>query len=127
MSEPLYRPVLVLATGEWEWELAVQGDPVTLPSEFTPQVGHRTNGASVPRFMRALLGHPCDADLFEPAFHHDVAYRVGMARFLADDLFYARLIRNGVQPWRARLLHLGVRVFGWLYWRRCRYGRGING
>jgi hypothetical protein len=89
--------------------------------------GFRTDGASIPRMLWALLGSPFDPRLVEAATYHDAAYRVGMHRGDADELFRLLLLANGVTPARARLLWFGVRVFGWRYWRRCRFGRGMGG
>jgi hypothetical protein len=51
---------------------------------------------------------------------------MGEPRDDADLRFRNALVSTGVGERRALLLWLGVRAFGWLYWRRCRVGRGIR-
>jgi len=88
--------------------------------------GFRTNGASIPRALWPFLGSPFDPRLIAAAVLHDHAYQFGVpARREADDDFALALREAGVGTHRASLLFLGVRLFGWLYWRRCRFGRGI--
>lgn len=90
--------------------------------------GFRTDGASIPRLLWPIVGSPFAPEVMPAAVRHDFDYRFGAtSRDVADRWFRRTAISEGVAPWRAWLLWSGVRAFGWLYWRRCRYGRGVNG
>lgn len=90
--------------------------------------GFRSNGASIPRLLWPVLGSPFEPALMPAAVRHDYAYRFGVPdRRQSDRQFRDMLRGRGVGAARTWLLWAGVRLFGWLYWRRCRYGRGVAG
>lgn len=89
-------------------------------------VGFRSDGASIPRVLWSVLGSPFEPDLVEAAITHDFDYRMGEPRSAADARFRVELLAAGVGRKRALLLWLGIRALGWIYWRRCRFGRGIS-
>ena len=108
-------------TGEYEVVACTPPSAAFLGPRF------RTDGASVPRLLWPVLGSPFDPALIEAAVYHDAGYRAGLPRGATDALFLTTMLSRGVHPLRARLLWLGVRAIGWLYWRRCRVRRGIAG
>lgn len=81
--------------------------------------GFRSDGASIPRLLWRALGSPYDPDVFAAAIAHDAMYRGEVVpRRDADAAFLALLAASGVRRRRRLLLWLGVRLFGWLVWRR---------
>jgi hypothetical protein len=121
-ARPRPHFVSVPETGEYELLAPFDCGEVVVPAGF------RTNGASIPRVLWPFLGSPFGPDVIGAAFEHDYAYRFGVpSQREADRRFLATLRRDGIGQARSRLMWLGVRAFGWLYWRRCRYGRGIAG
>lgn len=108
--------------------IVLRVDAVDAARGTAAPVGFRTDGASVPRALWSFVGSPFAPDVLEAAIDHDHAYQFGVPdRRSADDLFRTALVKRGASRFRARLYWLGVRAFGWFYWRRCRYGRGIGG
>ena len=99
---------------------------------FTVREGFHTDGASIPRIFWTLIGGPARAAFMEAAVLHDWHYvraswydRTGRSlvhnivdRKEADDIFYGLLKKNKVHPFRAWLMWLAVRSFGWLYWKK---------
>lgn len=118
------RLLLVPVVGTREYEL----DGAFICELGEIPAGFRTDGASLPRLLWPLLGSPFSPEIITAAVIHDYAYRFGAwPRHLADGVLFTRLVQDGVARGRARLFWYGVTLFGWFYWRRCRYGRGING
>ena len=75
--------------------------------------GFRTDGASIPRLLWRVLGHPFEADTIGAAVRHDYAYQTGrVPRKDADAAFYDNLRADGVGAVKARLFYFGVRMFG---------------
>lgn len=90
--------------------------------------GFRTDGASLPRLLWPVLGSPFSPELIDAAIVHDYAYRYGVPdRRMADLHFRAMLRGAGVGRFRAWCFWAGVRIGGWVFWRKCRYGRGMTG
>lgn len=81
--------------------------------------GFVTDGASIPRIFRPVIGKPYNADYVGAALLHDYLYRhkVG-TRKDADHAFFLLLRRDGVRRLRARAMWAAVRAFGGLAWRR---------
>ena len=80
--------------------------------------GFKYDGASVPRVLWPLVGHPLDDRVLRAAGLHDWHCRV------RDDdsgnahrKFYEGLLADGVPGWRASLMYAGVRNFGPQYRR----------
>lgn len=77
--------------------------------------GFVTDFASVPRI-------PIIFDLVGGYGHaaatlHDYLYKNGyLPRKDCDNVFYHALRSTGIANWRARLMWLGVRAFGWLFY-----------
>ncbi len=86
--------------------------------EFVP-IGFRSDGMSVPRFFWRLLDcNLCGVTLL-PATVHDWLYAVrGCDRSEADSIFLDLLLATPYPRWKTWLIYLGVRLFGWIPWRR---------
>jgi hypothetical protein len=95
------------------------GATLTAPSGFI------SDGASIPRLLWVWPGHPLEGEFLRASVLHDWMYRTGEAsRAQADRLFFEALQADGVSPVRARVMYAGVRVGGWLAWRRYRRAEG---
>lgn len=75
------------------------------------------DGASVPWFLRWLLARTDKTK--EASMVHDLLYAAGngVARKEADGIFYEKLLEDNVVPWKAQLMRMGIRLFGWLFFR----------
>jgi Protein of unknown function (DUF1353) len=89
----------------------VNGRDVVVPKGFG------TDLASTPQFAWSLF--PPFGRWDEAATLHDYFYRIGgaLSRREADEAFYAGCIQCGVPDWRAEIMFLAVRAFGWLYYK----------
>lgn len=122
VAQPLMLPVFgrKLAT----YQLAREYVAVTLFGIFRIPAGLITDGASAPWFAWSLGFLP--DGLHRPgALVHDYLYalkglvRLGeLTRRQCDDIFRDLMIRAGVHPTRAQIMHRCVRLFGWLPWSR---------
>lgn len=97
--------------------------------EFTYHVGSKysrdsihvpansiTDFASVPRIFWALL--PPWSTYGKAAVLHDYIYQSHCrTREEADRIFYEAMLVNGTGRWKARVMYLAVRWFGWLAWK----------
>ena len=82
---------------------------------FTVPSGTRTDGASIPRFLWRLCGHPLQAPRVYAATLHDWLYggaAMGITRKEADRCYYALLRHFGVAGWRAKTEYYALRLFG---------------
>lgn len=87
------------------------------------RAGTPSDGASIPRVLWPLIGPPLrDWAVAGPAAIHDLLYYLaGQTRFSrADaDLIFARgLMANGLPTWKVLAYYAGVRLGGWIGWRR---------
>lgn len=92
-----------------------RGVRISVPSGF------KSDGASVPRMFWRLVFPPLDRNAIRAAIIHDYLYRMdsfGLSRKETDILFFGLMIIDGVDPSRAYLAYLGVRLFGSLSWRQ---------
>lgn len=104
-----------LQEGRKNWKLiddfmfvTYKGDPILVPKGFI------TNFASIPRIpiIFDLVGNYGHA----AATLHDYLYRrTTISREECDNIFYQALRTTGIASWRARLMWLGVRAFGWKF------------
>ena len=79
--------------------------------------GFITDGASLPRLLWRVFGHPLDPRTIGPAICHDYAYQTGnIPRAAADTNFREDLIFNGVNRPKAWTFYIGVWAFGWLFY-----------
>lgn len=103
--------------GTWQllaplvYQSDVAGITVTAPTGFV------TDLASVPRLPFAYLltggvGHAA-------AVIHDALYITHVTtRETADNVFYEALLVLGIPRWQASLMWFGVRIGGWIGWKR---------
>ncbi len=101
--------------------------------------GFISDGASIPRIFWPIIGDPWGrygkaAVLHDWLYQKQERYKKGLAygtgptdvpitltsitRKEADDIFLEAMKILGVAPWRRNLMYAGVRVFGWLAWRK---------
>jgi hypothetical protein len=79
--------------------------------------GFVTDLASVPRVLWRLF--PSSGRHNEAAVVHDWLYNCGTcSRFLADAIFREGMIALGVPKWKAWLMFMAVRAFGWPNFRK---------
>lgn len=86
---------------------------------FTVPAGFVTDGASIPRFLWRVCGHPMTARRFPIAVFHDYAYTgaLGLTRQLADEIYSAGLVALGFPAWKAKLEYYALRLFGGSHWK----------
>jgi hypothetical protein len=83
---------------------------------ITVPAGFETDFASVPRLPVVYLAAGGTAR--KAAVVHDYLYRQsGVARADADAVFLEAMKASGQPAWRATLMWLGVRGFGWQFYR----------
>lgn len=86
---------------------------------YTVPKGQVTDLASIPRPLWALFP-PQDTYTIGASILHDYMYRfnAGVTRKQADDIFYHSLIAGGTRKRTAIKYYMGVRLFGWLSYRK---------
>lgn len=125
MSEP---PLRRFEPDHWPETKQVDGRNYRLLRGFTYRSGPLsvkvpkgtvTDFASVPQFL--WWGIPATGTYNAPAAMHDHLYRTGaVSRVVADALFAESMAAVGVATWRRLAMYAGVRVGGWLPYRRYR-------
>ena len=111
-------PVLRYKANGGPWEL-VEAFTVTPVPPMTVPAGFKTDLASIPRLLRGII--PQVGRHIQPAIAHDYCYRVaksGRSRVQADRMFLDGMKETGVRFTRRWVMYLGVRMFGWLSWRK---------
>lgn len=94
--------------------ITAQLGPITVPRGF------ESDGCSMPRLFWRTFGHPFDMRYLREAILHDWLYRYQPCdRKTADRIFRAALIGRvgSVRRWA---IYWGLRIGGWLAWRRNR-------
>lgn len=83
--------------------------------------GTKTDGASIPRILWRVVGHPL-GEYCQAAVLHDYLYQTGkVTRSRADELLYEGMeVLGWVKKWKMRIIYWGVRLGGWLPWRNHR-------
>ncbi|MBO7686543.1 MAG: DUF1353 domain-containing protein [Kiritimatiellae bacterium] len=100
-----------------DWTVSVRGHT------FTIAAGTTTDGASIPRFLWRLCGHPLEAPRVYAALLHDWLYTgdesdkdgaqpSDLSRKEADRCYWALLRHFGVPAWRAKIEYWALRMFG---------------
>ena len=91
----------------------LEGGELIIPS------GTLTDGASIPRPFRWIIGQPLNTRFWRGSLIHDVLYdqEIG-SRSDADDIFYDYLKLDGVGKIRRMLMWIGVRIAFWKGWGR---------
>lgn len=83
--------------------------------------GFLWDGASIPTiFVTPLFLKPFDHRIREASLLHDFMYVEGMGRKNADDVFREICIENGLDRFRARVMWAGLRIGGWVPYRKIR-------
>lgn len=100
-----------------DWHIEWVGplwEGVTVPAWTT------TDGASIPRMLWRVCGHPLEAPRVYAATLHDWLYEngaeLGITREEADRCYYALLRHFGVAGWRAKIEYWALRIFGGGHW-----------
>lgn len=88
----------------------IDGMKITIPIDF------ETDLASTPRFLWSIF--PPFGRWDEAAVLHDYLYSYHLlnSRAATDAAFYYAMLTCNVPKWRAYLMWLGVRAFGWRYY-----------
>ncbi len=93
-----------------DWHLVVLGRELTIPA------GTSTDGASIPRFLWRICGHPLQVPRVYAAQAHDFIYRnakkLGISREEADKIYRALLRHFGISGWVAGIEYNALRLFG---------------
>lgn len=101
---PKYNVVLKALTGDLY--------EVVEPFDIVP-AGFITDGASIPRFLWRILGHPYQSDYIDIFILHDYRYQTGdVPRAVADDEMLAGLEARGMGFIKRYTIYWGVRLFG---------------
>lgn len=77
------------------------------------------DGASIPRWLWWLMGHPLSPQLRWASLWHDIGCREAQCiedRTIADAVFLRLLREAGVSKWRRQAMWLAVRVYGFWVW-----------
>lgn len=75
------------------------------------------DGASIPRLLWRVVGHPWQGLVLPAAAVHDALYATHLTtREQADELFRTLLLANGVGKLKAGTMYRAVRMFGGFAW-----------
>ena len=109
--------------GTWtlmaDWRVWINDRYYTIPQGFT------TDGASIPRFLWRLCGHPMEAPRLYLAIVHDWFYSggcPGVTRSYADAVFRDGQICVGVKKTHAYIEWLALRLCGRSHWKNEKKG-----
>ena len=109
--------------GTWtlmaDWRVWIDGQYYTIPQGF------KTDGASIPRFLWRLCGHPMEAPRLYLAIIHDWFYAggcPGVTRSYADAVFRDGQICVGVKKTHAYVEWLALRLCGRSHWKNEKKG-----
>lgn len=85
---------------------------------FTVPAGFKTDGASIPRFLWRLCGHPLETRRFPIAVLHDWLYEVdqGLTRQQVDEIYRDGLVSLDFSKWAANAEYYAIRLFGGSRW-----------
>ena len=113
-EEPVLKPY---ASDIWElvydWTVVFRGEYYHIPAhEFT-------DGASIPRWLWVICGHPLQMPRLYAALIHDYLYAgqdPEATRKEADELYRKLQIALGVSRIKAWVEWFFLRLFGWIQW-----------
>lgn len=84
--------------------------------------GSISDGATIPRFLWSIIGHPMD-DYAQAAFVHDKLYTEKFySRKRCDQIFLEGMAVLKVVLWKRRIMYRALRIFGWWAWGRKKNG-----
>lgn len=88
---------------------------------FWINAGFEFDGASIPRALWRLCGHPMEAPRIAAALIHDWLYRAQVLdRGVADEIFNILCKEVGMSAWRTGPEWAALRICGWAAWRKNR-------
>lgn len=88
-------------------------DPLVADDGVIVPVDYVSDGASIPRAVWSLIGHPFEGLFVRPAYDHDIRCELRVGRWQGvHDRFHATLEDEGVGRRRRDLMHRAVRWFG---------------
>ena len=105
------RDLKLAPSGSKHWALLedFQRGDIVVPEGF------RFDGASIPRGLWSLVGHPLNGKHIKAAVVHDYLYFLGgdkEDKIFADKMFLRHLKQNGVSKTRRMLMYWAVKYFG---------------
>ena len=119
MNKLIFEKPTISPYGEDIWELRYDWT-IVFRGEFYPiPAGTTTDGASIPRWLWGICGHPLQLPRLYAALVHDWLYDGGdetATRADADDLYRDLLIALGAPRWKAYIEWVALRVFGGRRW-----------
>lgn len=118
--EPIYPLEFVQQTDNVRTTGVLKYDCLRIKQRFVVPAGFVCDGASIPRILWSLIGHPFDRRWQEASVLHDWFYRTTehrVSRRMADKIFYDSLRDGGLRFTKALLMYLGVRLGGWIAWK----------
>jgi hypothetical protein len=105
-----------------EAELDADLDYVSRYGEITVKAGFRTDFASVPGYVLFPGIVPKVGRIRSAAVVHDWLYRGHeldrFTRRQSDVILFDAAIENKMSKWRAAIAFMGVRIGGWITWRK---------
>ena len=107
--------------GTWRllenYNVKVDLDGKTL--NFWIKAGFEFDGASIPRALWRLCGHPMEAPRIAAALIHDWLYRAQVLdRGVADEIFNILCKEVGMSAWRTGPEWAALRICGWVAWKK---------
>jgi len=84
---------------------------------FLPSWGRYGKGAVLHDYLYQFLYWMLEQPQYESLFDH-FSYARKNPRKFADDIFYEAMLVGGTKPWKAWIMYRGVRLLGWLAWRK---------
>lgn len=86
--------------------------------EIEVKAGFAFDGASIPRALWRVAGHPLEVPRVAAALAHDWLYASQLAdRQTADEIYRAICREVGISAWKAALEYYTLRMFGGAAWR----------
>ena len=95
---------------------------------FVINAGFISDGASIPKLLWPLLGHPFDWRWRRESVLHDFFYRTqpqGVRRKDADKIFRKEIRARGLSWIRSWSMYAGLRAGGWVTWRKHKNNQGV--
>jgi hypothetical protein len=123
---PFYTPLEYVAikheSGEILIELLEALSVVTRFGNVTLPKGFVSDGASIPKLARAIVGSPFEFEYLAAAVIHDALYRKGyydeITRAQADLIFRDLLWDTKVSFWKIPPFYAAVRAGGWCSYKK---------
>lgn len=122
MDMPKLEPVEYTSDGkrlEETWRLLEDFHVRVGGSEFTVPAGFVTDGASIPRMLWRICGHPMSTKRLPIAIAHDWMYSGAtcLTRQEADAIYRDGLVELGFPKWKANIEYSAIRLFGGSHWQ----------